>query len=273
MSDDTNSMDQNPARLLVFTFGGIFTGAGIGAMLTSQINWLSVNSVVVYFGVILMLLAAFWKKVHFDKTEFATKLNKIASHPSLWIAIVTAVWLSMIVLNALKEIRENNQIVALRNDVQSMARVIDRGVMPRHLSKRQQSTISNFLSQFESHEFSFQLPNRDEEAGGYRSDIEQALEKGGWYFSAQNPYDYRDDVPEGLSLDFMQSPKNAQKPDEPQNPKPARLLMMALGLAAVRLDRFSTGGTGVNVTTDRLVISIGHRRMDSNELTPPDNSP
>jgi hypothetical protein len=42
---------------------------------------------------------------------------------------------------------------------------------PQHLNERQQSTISNFLWQFESHEDSFRRSARSEEAGSDRADI------------------------------------------------------------------------------------------------------
>jgi hypothetical protein len=75
-----------------------------------------------------------------------------------------------------------------------MANIVERGLMPRHLSKSQQSAISNFL-QFELHQFAFMLSNRNEEAGGYRVDTEQALLKGGWTRVEKNPYEYTEDVP------------------------------------------------------------------------------
>lgn len=177
-------------------------------------------------------------------------------------------WLSNVVLSALAEIRRNNEIVALRNDVQSMAKVIDRGVMPRHLNKGQQVTISNFLLQFEPHEFAFQLPSSDDEAGDYREDIEQALTKGGWTRSTQNPYDYvnLNDIPVGLSITFKQTQEHSTQPDNPRNPKADTILKMALGLGGVRL-RSSGNGAGPQ---DRLIISIGRRRMDSYEFSLPD---
>jgi hypothetical protein len=150
--------------------------------------------------------------------------------------------------------------------VNQWLRLIDRLVMPRHLNKQQQRVISTFLLQFEPHEFVFRLSNRNEEAGEYRVDIEQALMKGGWTRSEKNPYEYTDEVPEGLAIDYKQTAAHAQKPDDPRNPRPDRLLMMALGLAGFRLNQ--SGGRGG--AEDRLIIGIGKRRMDSYELSAPD---
>ena len=172
--------------------------------------------------------------------------------------------------SAITEIRRNNEAAGLRNDTQAIAKVIDRLVLPRHLSKGQQRTISSFLLQFEPHEFAFRLSNRNEEAGEYRADIEQALLKGGWTRSDKNPYEYTEDVPEGLSLNFTQTEEHGRIPADPRNPKPDRVLMMALGAAAVRFDQ-GGGGSGINVTEDRLVIGIGKRRMDFYQLTLPDS--
>lgn len=147
-----------------------------------------------------------------------------------------------------------------------MAKVIDRGVMPRHLNKSQQTAITNFFLQFPPHEVAFEVPLRDEEASSYRSDIQQALAKAGWKLAAKDPYVYSDDVPDGLTTQFMRSPEHL-KPDDPRDPKADLLFQMALGLAGVRLSG-SGGGSGANITEDRLVIGIGKRRMDSYELTP-----
>jgi hypothetical protein len=273
MPEEPRSMDQNPARWLVFILGPIFCEAGIQAMMTAQVSfaWLSLPTLSLGLGVLLILLAVFWKTLHFDRTRFATRLNEIASHLGLWAAVVTVIWLSTWTLNMVKEILQNNEIVTLRNDVQSMANVINRGVMPRHLTKTQQNAISEFLSQFPPHEFAFQVDNsRDNEASGYRGDIEEALLKGGWTRAVQNPYEYTEDVPEGLSIAFIQTQAHSQQTEDPRNPRADKLLMMAFGLAGVRLGQMSGGG-GPNITTDRLIIQIGPRRMDSYELTPPNN--
>jgi hypothetical protein len=270
MLDESLSIDQKPGRWLVAVAGGLLCEAGVQAMLTSQTTPIWISTLIAGIGAIFILVALFWKKVRLNRFSFFAGLNRIASHPGLWIGMIVFVWLSTVTVDALREIRRNNEIVALRNDVQSIARVIERGVLPRHLNKRQRLAISSFLLQFEPHEFAFKIEDKNGEASSYRSDLEQALEKGGWTRSRENPYEYTKDIPEGLSIDFTQTVEHSQRPDDPRNPKPDKLFMMGLGLAGIRLNQ-SGGRSGINITEDRLIIGIGRRRMDSYELTLPDD--
>jgi len=215
-------------------------------------------------------LAYAWRKPSLQPSALRTSAESVAGDFRWWFGAIAAIWLYTIGMNALTEIRRNNEIVALRNDVQSIANVIDRGVMPRHLTKGQQSQISSFLLRFPPQKVRFNLV-RGEEAGSYRSDIQQALEKGGWsvakidYIDSATPY-------EGLRIDFTQTMDHSQQQEDPRNPKPDRVLLMALGLAGVRLNS-SGGGSGINVTEDSLVITIGPPRRDSYQLTPPPGLP
>lgn len=165
--------------------------------------------------------------------------------------------------------QRNNQLVTLRNDVTSIGYVLNRLVLPRHLDKYQQNTITTFLLQFEPHEYAFRIIPRDEEASSYSADINQALTKAGWKHAATNAYIYTDDVPEGVSIDFTVTKEHAPKYDDPRTPNPGMLLQEALGLVGVRLNGVN-GVTAASITEDRLVISIGRRRMDSYEITSPE---
>lgn len=264
------NMDESPGRWLAGIAGAGCFEAGVQAMLTSQSTSLIYIAPLTILGVILLLLAAFWKKLKFNQTGLAQKLNNIGADPRVWISLVAVVWIFTSVSNIVKEISRNNEIITLRNDEQSIAKVIDRVVLPRRVTKSQQRVISNFLSNFEPHEYSFRLPNRYEEAGSFRADIEAALIKSGWKRSAI-PYVYADDVQEGLSISLQQTAEHAQKTEDPKNPNAAVVLGMAFGLAGVRM----TGGPGTsgggNITQDQLVISIGYPRKDSYALTSPDD--
>ena len=178
--------------------------------------------------------------------------------------IVAAIWL----YNLVGEVRHDIQIVMLRNDVTSINYVLNRLVLPRHLDKFQQATITSFLLQFEPHEYAFRIIPRDEEASSYSADVNQALTKSGWKRAATNPYIYADDVPEGVSIDFTVTIEHAPKYDQ-RNPNPGMLLEEAFGLAGVHLNGVS-GGAVASITEDRLVISIGRRRMDSFEIISPE---
>jgi len=199
--------------------------------------------------------------------KIANNARFVASDFRCWLAVVFCVWISLIVL---PEIRRINEIVTLRNDVQSIAKVIERVVLPRHLTKNQQSAISSFLSQFEPHEFAFKLAPRSEEVGSYRVDFQQAFTKGGWRLSETNPLTYADNVQEGLSIQLIQTHEQAKKRENPRNPNPSVLLQQALGLAGVRLNGSGTGGDA-NVTQELIIISIGLPRKDSYVLTLPED--
>src|SRR5258708_7960566 len=110
---------------------------------------------------VLCFVGAFkWRKPSLHPSALRASAEKVASDFRWWLAIGGALWLYTCVMNALVEIRRNNEIVQLRNDVQSTAKVIDRLVLPRHLTRGQQRTISGFLLQFGPQEFAFKLLSR-----------------------------------------------------------------------------------------------------------------
>jgi hypothetical protein len=268
VGDDPISME-NPARWLVSVLGIVFCGAGAEAMITTQslLSPFALASFII--GFLLLLFAAFWKKINFDKTAFATRLNAIASHPGIWIAVLAVVYLSTVTLNALKEIRENNEIVQQRNDEQAIAKVIERGLLPRHLDDDQKKVMGDFLLQFPPHQYAFELPRGDMEADSYRTDIESALMKGGWT-GADNPYKYTEpaDIQEGVNVTFFMSSSHTDTRADIRDPWPDRLVAIAFGLAQARMDDYGEQ-SGANINQDRLVIRIGKRRMDSVGFVPP----
>ena len=273
MPDNRPQDSHRPLSLpvLLVTIGGYFIAGSVSPIVQGQ--YIPIRAIVsATTGFVLFAVAFTWHKFQPKPSSLRAQFERIAGNAWTWICLVGFVGLWLVVGNALEEIRHNNEIVALRNDELSMARVLDRAVLPRHLTKQQESTISGFLLQFNPHEYAFQLPLRDEEASAYSADIDQALLKGGWTRSATNPYDYKDDTPQGLTLNFIQTQEHMRAPEDSKNPKQEQLLEMALGLAGVRLDGMG-GGSGPNITADRLVIAIGRRRMDSYKLTPPDGLP
>jgi hypothetical protein len=263
MSDSGLSVDQNPGRWVVFSAGGILCEAGIQAILTSRTAPLVVTVPIAAIGALLILLGVFWNRLKLAQTVFFGRLNRLASHPGLWVGIVLVVWLSTTTVQALKEIRLNNQLVAVRNDELSIANVINRLVLPRRLTERQQKIIGNFLLQFYPHEYSFRVSSRDEEASVYMGDIEKALKRGGWTRATKDPFVFTDDLHEGISIyvtgNLQGSGLNAK------NPPPSLLLQEAFGGAGVEVDGIGGGGGA----DDRITISIGPARHDSYALNGP----
>src|SRR6267142_1488760 len=266
--------DSSAIQKFLEVVGGLLIVGGLTPVMTALISGMDYRIwpaiVVCVIGLMILFCGLFWHRLKPQTdTRFTSTLARIASEPRWWFVVIFGTWLYMAIATTIAGIQRNNEIVALRNDVQSIAKVIERGVLPRHLNKRQQSAMSNFLLQFEPHEFSFKLSARNEEVGEYRVDIEQALLKGGWTRAATNPYIYADDVSEGLSINFMQTMEHVQKGTDFRNPNASMLLQEAFGLAGVRLNGTS-GGSGINVTQDSLTIGIGLPRKDSYEFALPD---
>jgi len=266
--------DSNAIQKFLEVVGGLLIVGALTPITTALISGTDYKSlpaiVVAVIGFLILLCGLFWHRLKPQtETKFTSTLAQIASEPRWWLLAIFFTWAYMVVTTTIAGIQRNNEIVSLRNDEQSMAKVLDRLVMPRHLTKDQQRAISSFLLQFEPREYAFRLPLRYEEAGSYRSEIEQALIKGGWTRSTVNPYLYTEDVPEGLTISFTQTMEHAQKQSDFRNPNASLVLQEAFGLAGVRLNGTS-GGSGINVTQERLEIGIGRSRKDSYELTLPD---
>jgi len=267
-------MENQSPRGLLITVGCVLLAVGGQPLVTyisgdSALHTVIPSILACLLGLALILFGFFWKPKPMPPEASGTFIGKLARWSNSPVPYTILFLLAWVYFETLA-IQRNNEIVTLRNDEQAIAKVIDRLVMPRHLTKNQQRVISDFLSQFSPHEYAFQLPNNYEEAGSYRVDIEQALLKAGWTRSAINPYDYTNNVSEGLSINFIQTMEHAQKGNDLKNPNASQLLQMAFGLAGVRLNG-SGGGSGINVTEDRLVISIGRPRRDSYVLTTPED--
>jgi hypothetical protein len=268
------AMESHSPRGLLIALGLVLLAIGGQPLVNYFSGDLSIHSFVpsaiaCIGGLGLVIFGFFWKpkpRPLEAQSSLLQNLTKWSNSPIPYAVMLILLWIYFETL----AIQRNNEVAMLRNDEQSIATVIDRLVMPRHLTKGQQRVISDFLSQFGPHEYAFKLPNDYEEAGSFRSDIEQSLIKAGWTRSETNPYTYTNEIREGLTLDFIQTPEHAQKGHDPKNPNASELLQMAFGLAGVRIDG-GGGGGGANLTEDLLVISIGRPRRDSYALTLPED--
>lgn len=145
-----------------------------------------------------------------------------------------------------------------------------RYVLPRKLTQEQIDSIGEYPSHQDRNQVVMQIIARDEEAGSYRADIQQALEKGGW---AVSDFKYADDVPEGVSISMqspMPQPQPQVSPFDRLNPKPTpvQILAEAFKRAGVQIQGMGSGG-GINITTTIITISIGRRRRDAFAILPP----
>lgn len=261
------SNEDGPAKVLLSVLGGAFLTSALQALLTTPRYGGWIEWPLFTLGVLLICAGIFWRSINPRLGQrFSNSVRNTASDFRWWLGIGLCIWILAIVV---PEIRTVNQIIALRNDVQSIARVIERNVLPRHLTKTQQRIISDFLLQFEPHEYAFKLISRNEEAGSYRADLQQALTKGGWTLSKSDPISYADDVQEGLQLDFLKAVEHSQNPTNKRDQNPLLILQQAFGMAGARVNGIGSGSNH-HATQDSLIISIGRARKDSYELTQPD---
>jgi hypothetical protein len=163
----------------------------------------------------------------------------------------------------------STKVQGMTEDVRHLRAQMARYVLPRHLTQEQINSISEYLAQQDRNTVIMNIINRDEEAGGFRADIQRALEKGGW---AVSDYKYADDVSEGLTIS-MQSPMPAAptpvNPFDRLNPKPTPLQILSEAFRRAGVQVQGTGsGSGINITTTTITISVGHRRRDTFAILP-----
>jgi hypothetical protein len=156
----------------------------------------------------------------------------------------------------------------MNTDVRHLRTQMVRYVLPRQLAQEQIDSIGEYLSHKESHEVIFNVIKNDSEASLFRSDIQRALEKGGW---AVTDTKYIDDAQEGVIISSQEpSPPPPQSAADRLNPKQSLrdILAQAFRRAGVPINGVG-GGTGPAITTATITISIGSRKRDKFAVTPP----
>jgi preprotein translocase subunit SecE len=145
---------------------------------------------------------------------------------------------------------------------EEFAKTLSRYVLPRHLTELQIAKVADYLSKFDPHEAKFTIVKNSEEANSYASDIQRALQQGGWKISS---FAYSDDVTEGISTQLTETTQSAQMPADPKHPKADQLFTQAFQDAKISLAG-SGSGSGLAVTANSFSIKIGRRRMDDGDL-------
>jgi hypothetical protein len=260
--------NQFGTKAILWAFGSLLLAIGGQPLLTYVSGDASLKSIfpsliVVGAGVILVVLALFWKPKEGSRSaSLFERLGRWGSSPIPYALVVFLMWFYFETL----AVRRNIELASLRNDQQSITQALDRFVLPRQLSERQMDSIGGYLKQFPSVVFSFDIAKGDEEAGQYAADLGRALEKGGWHLSAKDPYTYVEEpVYVGLSIGFRQAPGHAQMATDYRNPGANLVLQEAFGLAGVIVDS-SGSGTDSTTTEDEIRLTVGHRRRDSYAL-------
>lgn len=163
--------------------------------------------------------------------------------------------------------------ISLQRDVTLIQKRMERYVLPRSLTEAQKNAIAAHLRKFDPQTVVMRIIPRNEEAGSYRADLQQALEKGGWPIVQ---FIYDETAQEGLSINSTEPrPDPAQQtPFDRLNPKkkPVQILVEAFTQAGVAIN----GGMSSNDARyigAAITIVIGNRKRDRWAIPPPPPSP
>ena len=92
-------------------------------------DWRTVLMFVV--GILFGIAAIFWSGLKsWVGTQLAASIEGVATNFSVWLLIIGLLWLYGAVMTVLTAVRQNNEIIALRNDIQSIAKVLETLVIP-----------------------------------------------------------------------------------------------------------------------------------------------
>lgn len=155
----------------------------------------------------------------------------------------------------------------LNDDVRHLKIQMVRFVLPRQLDQSQMDSFGRYLSQFDRRQVVLEVVSRDEEAANFASDVEQALQKGGW---AVSDHKYPDDVSAGVSLSMIGSTSSPTGGSDSSIDKPAPLEILeeAFKRAGVQIGGKS-GSDSNSAAKATITISIGRRRRDRWAVLPP----
>jgi hypothetical protein len=157
-------------------------------------------------------------------------------------------------------------VVLISASVWRLGDDINRYALPRRLTEAQKDAIAKELKKTDPHDVRFRVADRDEEAASYRSDLQQALERGGWpVIESLNAPNLRS----GLAVDFSRPPDPDKTSEERarerargvRDVRPNDTLVRAFREAGVRIDSWGSG-SGQNITMSTLTVTVGPRRRD-----------
>jgi hypothetical protein len=142
------------------------------------------------------------------------------------------------------------------------SKTLSRYVLPRHLTDLQITKVADYLSKFDPQVVQITVIKNSEETNSYVSDIQRALQQGGWKISS---FVYSEDVPEGISTNLTETQQSAQMPADPKHPKADQLFTQAFKDAKISLQG-SSSGSGQAITANLFSIKVGRRRLDDGDL-------
>jgi hypothetical protein len=211
-------------------------------------------------GIVFFFAGFYWSSLAAAVgPQLANSAVSLASDFKVWLGLFLIVWLYAAVSSIVLLIQRNALASVVKDDIVPFRLALERWVLPRRLVPEQITAISAYLQMFQPSAVRFTVAQYDEEVGTYRADLQRALTAGGWHILGT---DYEAAIQEGVHIHFKQTQATAQRPDDPKQPKPDRILWDALRQAGVQVDGMGSG-SGVSVTTDLLTITIGKRRRDT----------
>jgi hypothetical protein len=140
-------------------------------------------------------------------------------------------------------------------DIRLLKEQMEKFVLPRHLTEKQQALMAYYLNNFDSHEYVMKVADGDNEASNFAADVMTALQKAGWM---RRSIDYVKDMREGVALIEIDDNSQNGAPNDPRRPNPVILLQQAFGQYGIQIDSTS-GGNGQSKAVE---IDIGGRRRD-----------
>jgi len=208
-------------------------------------------------GAALLILGIIWQWL--PEGSLTSSVTSAASDFRWWFGSLFLIpWIHFTVVSALAEVRKDNEIVALRNDVHAIALVLERFVLPRGISDRRQRALAERLKQFEPHEVEFVVVPDDNEAETFRGQLQWALERGGWTILAT-----KNDasVQPGLSIQHTRPPGSDDKSLDKSNLDAVQVLQIVFGSAGVKFEGIVSASSD-GVTKARTEIRVGRRLRD-----------
>lgn len=161
----------------------------------------------------------------------------------------------------------------LQQHVTHLESQMERYVIPRHLTQKQKESIAEYLktSGIEPQAVVMKITPRNEEAGSYRADLQQALEKAGWPVAK---FIYDETIQEGLGIHTLEPYPNPEPPtifDRVKGKKtPTQILTDAFKNAGVIMHH-GGGGSSREISAPVITIEIGSRRRDKWAIPQPRN--
>lgn len=246
--------------IITWIIRALFT-LGLGAVLNALLHRVVELSGNLATGALLICLATAFAIVWRVSTLLAKRGVSVRMILYVFVPAIAAalfgIWACVIGLRVYK----------IFHDVERLKVQAVRYSLPRSLTEDQKVAISSYLAATPPKAIIMKVLKNDAEAGGYRADLQQAIEKGGWGVTR---IDYVDDIPQGLALSYSAPmPQTTtdkfgrtvmkESPDDP--------LAKALDSAGVAISQRGGGG-GVATTETTITLSIGGRRRDRWSVMP-----